>query len=265
MTYITSLALRRGSVTILAFILVLAAGIYTFISLPVEVLPRVQFPLMTVSVDYPNAGSEDVASAVTYPLEQHLNGLDNLDSIQSTSIEGTSILLLFYEYGSDMDRAQKELESRLSSLQLPDGSTAPEVGGIDPGSQPILQLSLTSDTLNLSDMSEIVDAQIEPALNSVEGIQLVSVTGVQKFDVVVEIDPSKLSSEAANPILNTPYQISVSQIAKALKDSNFSVPSGYLFDGSQMVSVRTTNYVNSIEGMKNIPLLIQEGETINLG
>ena len=67
MTYITGLALRRGPVTILAFVLILAAGLFTFVNLPVEVLPRVQFPLMTVNVDYPNAGSEEVLKDVTYP------------------------------------------------------------------------------------------------------------------------------------------------------------------------------------------------------
>ena len=265
MTYITGLALRRGPVTILAFVLVLAAGVFTFVNLPVEVLPRVQFPLMTVNVDYPNAGSEEVVKAVTYPLEQHLNGLDNLETIQSTSIEGTSILLLFYEYGSDMEEAQKELESRLVSIELPDGATVPEVGGIDPGSEPILQLSLTSEILDFAAMSDIVDAQIAPGLNSVEGVQLVSVAGVQEFQLLVQIEPSKLSGVEGNSLITIPYQISITEIAKALRESNFSVPSGFQFDGSQMISVRTSNEVNSIEEIKNIPLIILEEKVITLG
>ncbi len=265
MTYITGLALRRGPVTILAFVLILAAGLFTFVNLPVEVLPRVQFPLMTVNVDYPNAGSEEVLKDVTYPLEQHLNGLDNLETIQSTSIEGTSILLLFYEYGSNMEQAQKELESRLVSMELPDGTTRPEVGGIDPGSEPILQLSLTSDILDFAAMSAIVDAQIEPAVNSVEGVNLVSVAGVQEFQLLVQIDPTKLAALQENPLLKTPDQISISRIAKELRESNFSVPSGFQFDGSQMISVRTINYVDSIEEIQNIPLIILENEVINLG
>ncbi|MBM39413.1 MAG: hypothetical protein CL765_03710 [Chloroflexi bacterium] len=264
-TYITGLALRRGPVTILAFVLILAAGLFTFVNLPVEVLPRVQFPLMTVNVDYPNAGSEEVLKDVTYPLEQHLNGLDNLETIQSTSIEGTSILLLFYEYGSNMEQAQKELESRLVSMELPDGATRPEVGGIDPGSEPILQLSLTSDILDFAAMSAIVDAQIEPAVNSVEGVNLVSVAGVQEFQLLVQIDPTKLAALQENPLLKTPGQISISRIAKELRESNFSVPSGFQFDGSQMISVRTINYVDSIEEIQNIPLIILENEVINLG
>tara|TARA_B100000029_G_scaffold264528_1_gene260706 strand:+ start:2862 stop:5837 length:2976 start_codon:yes stop_codon:yes gene_type:complete len=220
---------------------------------------------MTVNVDYPNAGSEEVLKDVTYPLEQHLNGLDNLETIQSTSIEGTSILLLFYEYGSNMEQAQKELESRLVSMELPDGTTRPEVGGIDPGSEPILQLSLTSDILDFAAMSAIVDAQIEPAVNSVEGVNLVSVAGVQEFQLLVQIDPTKLAALQENPLLKTPDQISISRIAKELRESNFSVPSGFQFDGSQMISVRTINYVDSIEEIQNIPLIILENEVINLG
>ena len=130
MSYITDLALRRGSVTVLAFIIILGAGIFTFISLPVEVLPRVQFPLLTVNVDYLNAGSEEVVEAVTQPLEQHISGLGNLESIQSTSVEGKSILLLFYEYGSNMDQAKKDLEARLVSLELPDGATVQQTAAL---------------------------------------------------------------------------------------------------------------------------------------
>ena len=265
MTYITGLALRRGPVTILAFILVLAAGVFTFVSLPVEVLPRVQFPLMTVNVDYPNAGSEEVVKSVTYPLEQHLNGLDNLETIQSTSIEGASILLLFYEYGSNMEEAKKELESRLVSIELPDGATVPKVGGIDPGSEPILQLSLTSEVLDFTTMSDIVDSRIAPALNSVEGVEIVSVAGVQEFQLLVQIEPGKLIGTEGNSLIKTPYQISITQIAKALRESNFSVPSGFQFDGTQMISVRTSNELKSIEEIENIPLIILEDQIITLG
>ena len=76
MTYFTDLALKRASVTILAFLLVLGYGIFTFSQLPVEVLPRVQFPLLTVSAAYPNAGSEDVVQYVTEPLENQVSGLE---------------------------------------------------------------------------------------------------------------------------------------------------------------------------------------------
>ena len=140
-----------------------------------------------------------------------------------------------------MEEAQKELESRLVSIELPDGATVPEVGGIDPGSEPILQLSLTSEILDFAAMSDIVDAQIAPGLNSVEGVQLVSVAGVQEFQLLVQIEPSKLSGVEGNSLITIPYQISITEIAKALRESNFSVPSGFQFDGSQMISVRTSN------------------------
>ena len=103
MSFITDWALKRGPVTILAFVIVLAGGVATFRSLPVEVLPRVQFPLLLVSVPYQNAGAEDVVSDVTVPVEQLGSGLDGLKSVQSTSMEGVSTVLFSYQYGIDMD------------------------------------------------------------------------------------------------------------------------------------------------------------------
>ena len=254
MSYITDLALRRGSVTVLAFVIILAAGIFTFTSLPVEVLPRVQFPLLTVNVDYPNAGSEEVVQAITEPLEQHISGSGNLESIQSTSVEGKSILLLFYEYGSDMDQAKKDLETRLVSLELPDGASVPNVRGIDPGSEPILQLSLTWSEGDFSSLSNVAERQIEPSLNSVQGIQNVAVTGNQIFDLLVALDPDALAR----------FDILIPNVSKALGESNFSVPSGYLFDGTKMVSVRTSNSISSVEDVKQIPVGSTDGKVITL-
>ena len=123
MGWITNLALRRRSVTLLAIILVLAAGIFTYRTLPVELFPEIEFPLVTVTTFYPSANPDAVVGEVTAPIENVMAGLDGLESIQSVSSENRSIILANFEFGSDMTEAESAINAGISGITFPDGSS----------------------------------------------------------------------------------------------------------------------------------------------
>ena len=253
MTYFTDLALKRASVTILAFLLVLGYGIFTFSQLPVEVLPRVQFPLLTVSAAYPNAGSEDVVQYVTEPLENQVSGLEGLNSVQSITFEGSTLLLMFYDYGIDMDIAKKEVESRLVSMDLPSNVETPTVNKLDPGAQAVLEFSFITEG-DLNSLQEIVSKEIEPSISSIDGVSDVVISGIQKFDVNVNADTESL------------YQndISLDKISEIFDEMNFSMSSGFIFDGTGVVSLRTSHSVTTLEDLQNIAIGSRDGNPVLL-
>ncbi len=251
MSFITDWALKRGPVTILAFVIVLAGGVATFRSLPVEVLPRVQFPLLLVSVPYQNAGAEDVVSDVTVPVEQLGSGLDGLKSVQSTSMEGVSTVLFSYQYGIDMDVAKKDLESRITTLELPGESGKPNVFGIDPGNEPILRFSITTDG-ELGELSSFVRENIEPELLGVDGVSKVELSGDQDMDIMVRVNSEKMSK----------YDLTLTEIARRMKESNFSIPSGAVFDSGRMLTIRTSHFVTTLSDLTNLPIGSYKGSVI---
>ena len=128
MRFITGLALRRRSVTVLAVILVLAAGIFTYRTLPVELFPEIEFPLVTVVTFYPSANPEAVAEDVTAPIENAIKGIDGLDSLQSVSSENRSVILANFEFGVDMAEAENTIDSNVRGIQFPTGVIQPVVG-----------------------------------------------------------------------------------------------------------------------------------------
>ena len=250
MTYFTELALKRASVTILAFLLVLGYGIFTFSQLPVEVLPRVQFPLLTVSASYPNAGSEDVVQYVTEPLEKQVSGLEGLNSVQSITFEGSTLLLMFYDYGIDMDVAKKEVESRLVSMDLPGIMETPTVNKLDPGAQAVLEFSFITEG-DINSLQDIVSTQIEPSILGIDGVSDVVISGIQKFDVVVNADTESLFQN----------DISLDKISQIFEEMNFSMSSGFIFDGTGVVSLRTSHSVSTLQDLQNIAIGSKDGKS----
>ena len=253
MTYFTELALKRASVTILAFLLVLGYGIFTFSQLPVEVLPRVQFPLLTVSASYPNAGSEDVVQYVTEPLEKQVSGLEGLNSVQSITFEGSTLLLMFYDYGIDMDVAKKEVESRLVSMDLPGIMETPTVNKLDPGAQAVLEFSFITEG-DINSLQDIVSTQIEPSILGIDGVSDVVISGIQKFDVVVNADTESLFQN----------DISLDKISQIFEEMNFSMSSGFIFDGTGVVSLRTSHSVSTLQDLQNIAIGSKDGNPVLL-
>ena len=168
MDWITKTALNRRTVTILSIALVLAAGIFTYRTLPVELFPEVEFPLVTVTTFYPSANPEAVAKDVTGPIENIMAGLDGLESVQSFSSENRSIIVGTFEFGTDMDEVESNISSSVNGLSFPDGVSTPIVGRINPDSFPVLQLSVTGER-EIVELQEILDSRILPEISGVEG------------------------------------------------------------------------------------------------
>ena len=132
MTFITGLALRRSSVTILVILLVLVAGVFTYRNLQRELFPEIEFPNITIVTVFPSADPETVEREVTKPIEEVIDGTDGLKEIQSTSSENVSLVLATFEFGEDMEDAKRDGASASVSFRFTsrqdDGKTAFESG-----------------------------------------------------------------------------------------------------------------------------------------
>ena len=138
MSLLTALALSRRSVTILVIVMLLGAGLYTYRTLPVELFPEIEFPLVTIVTFYPSANPDAVVRDVTEPIESALAGMDGLENIQSTSSENLSLLLANFKFGTDIAEAARTISSRLSGLSFPSGVKEPRVARINQDEFPVM-------------------------------------------------------------------------------------------------------------------------------
>ena len=242
MEWITRTALNRRTVTVLAIILVLAAGIFTYRTLPVELFPEIEFPLVTVTTFYPSANPESVARDVTAPIENVMSGLDGLESVQSFSSENRSIILASFEFGTDMEKVEGNLNSSINGISFPDGVVEPIVGRINPDSFPVLQLSVTGER-ELVELQDILDSRIMPEISGVEGVFRVEVTGEVQQQAQIVVDPDRMRDKG----------VSLFQVSQALSENSVAFPGGAISDGGgQVLPIKTTSGYESLDDLRNL-------------
>ena len=242
MEWITKTALNRRTVTVLTIFLVLAAGIFTYRTLPVELFPEVEFPLVTVTTFYPSANPEAVVRDVSEPIENVMAGLDGLESVQSVSSENRSIILANFEFGTNMVDVENDINSSISGISFPDGVGDPIVGRINPDSFPVLQMSLTGDR-ELVELQDILDSTILPVISGVDGVFRVEVTGDIERQARIVADPDRMREKG----------VSLFQVSQALSDNSVAFPGGAISDGGgQILPIKTTSGYESLDDLRNL-------------
>ncbi len=254
MRFITGAAIRRPSVTLLGILILIAGGVFAYKSLHVELFPEIEFPLVTVNTVYMSAGPETVVRDVTAPVERAISGIAGLESVQSTSFEGNSLVLANFTYGTDMDEAENSINSALQSIAFPTSVDKPTVGRFNPSQFPVIQFSVISDEDTL-DLQQVVDAQILPAISGIDGIMLVQVAGKIERRVEVTVDPNRMAASG----------VSLFNVSSALSENNLTLPAGLVFEGSQAIIAKTTHTLNSVEGIEDLIVGATESGPVRLG
>ncbi len=261
MRFITAAALKRRTVTLLAVVILLAGGVFAYNSLQVELFPEIEFPLVTVNTSYPGADPQGVVQDVTFPIERAISGAEGLETVQSSSFEGNSIVLATFKFGTDMSSAESYIESAVSGLALPAGAESPDVGRFNPDQFPVLQFSVISDA-GVEDITEVVRSMILPELTGVEGILQTIVSGDVERQVRVSVDPDRMQATG----------IGLPQIAAALSDNNVILPAGLITGGGASVPVKTIHTLGSVDEIRTLvvgatpsgPVMLEDVATVVL-
>ena len=262
MHLITALAIKKRTITLLAVVLLLVGGVFTYNSLQVELFPEIEFPLVAVVTSYPSVDPEGVVEDVTSPIERAISGTQGLESIQSTSLEGNSIVLANFRFGTDMANAESNIESAVNGLSFPSGVNEPTVGRFSPEQAPVIQLGVVSDQ-GLSVLGPVVETQVVPRLSSIDGVLDVRVSGDSQRQVQVSVDPELMRAVG----------VSLPQISAALSENNVSpYRFGLILDAGQAVPVRTGHTLNSVEDIRNLvvglstsgPVILADVATVDL-
>ena len=254
MRFITGIAVRNRTVTVLAIIIVLTAGVTAYNSLRVELFPEIEFPLVTVTTAYPSANPDAVVRDVTAPIERAISGTAGLESVQSTTFEGNSLVLATFKYGTDMAAVEDHIASAVNDISFVNGVEDPTVGRFNPDQFPVIQFSVLSER-DAADLQGIVESRILPALSDVEGVLQIQATGEIERRVQITVDADRLAANG----------VSLFQISSALRENNVSLPAGAIFEGGQAVLAKTTHTFDSIDDLKGLVVGISESGPVLLG
>ncbi len=228
MSRLTRIALQNRSVVALAVVAVLVAGVFAAVSLKQELIPNLNFPYLTILTVDPGAAATDVERDVTTPIEQAIKSSAAIKTLQSYSNDGLSIIMAEYEFGTDMDQAQSELQASVARVQpmLPQGAQAPTVAKFDFGSTPVVQLAVTSE-LPARQLALLLNTRVVPELQAISGVEAVTLSGAQTEQLLIELRPEAMTNGAVAP----------EAIVGAIQGANLAVGAGSLDSGSLVVPV----------------------------
>ncbi len=213
----------RPVATALLMAAILLVGIVGYTQLPVSALPEVDYPTIQVLTFYPGASPNVMATTVTAPLERQFGELQGLSQMTSTSSGGTSVIVLQFNLTLAIDVAEEEVQSAINAAQslLPSILPAPPIySKTNPADAPVLTLAITSNSMPLSQVEDLVDTRLAPKISQLNGVGLVTISGGQKPAVRIQANPTALSS----------YGINMEDLRTALTEASVNAAKGN-FDG----------------------------------
>ena len=251
----SSVVNRPVLVTVVFSLLVLLGGYLAF-QLSVALFPEISPPIVVVSAAYPGSGPETVEKSVTKSLESTLINVSSLKKMTSTSSEGSSVIILQFAYGYNLDVATNDVRDKVSSVKasLPSGVKDPQIFKFDPNSQPILQIAVRGNR-SAEELRKIGENQVQTVLQRVAGVSEASVSGGRVQAVRVDVSQDRLDA----------YGLTLTTLSSALAQQNLELGGGKITEGTRNYSVRTVGEYQSVTEVAQTVVATRNGQVIHLG
>lgn len=236
-------AVKNPVGTSLIFIGVVLIGILFYRQLPIDLYPNIDLNIVSVMTTYSGAGAQDVEANVTRPLEDVLNTTEKLKEITSQSRDGLSMIMLEFDFGTDMNDVMNDVRDKVSLISgfLPDGTEDPIILKFSSDMIPVVVLSATAEESSDA-LYKILDEQVANPLNRISGVGTVSVGGAPKREIQINVVPARLEA----------YNMSLEQIAQVIAAENVNVPAGNFDIGSQTYMLRLEGEFKNSADLNNI-------------
>ncbi len=235
--FLTRISVNAPVFATMVMAALMVIGSYSFLRLPIEQLPDVDFPVVAVVVSYPGAAPEAVENDIIEPIEESVNTISGIDYIESTARAGEALVILFFEMEVDSATAIQEVRDRLGTIEaaFPDNANDPLLFKFDPAEQPIVSLAVSSPTMSLRDLTALTEDVIEPRLSAIQGVGRASVVGGVPRQLNVLVDPDRL----------TAFGVGVGEVTAALGQDNQDLPAGSIEQGLEVQSIQVEGRIEN--------------------
>ncbi|MDR1763144.1 MAG: efflux RND transporter permease subunit [Dysgonamonadaceae bacterium] len=248
-------AVKRPVMTALIFVAVAIIGLYSLTRLPIDLFPKIETNQISVITAYAGANADDIETNVTRPMEDALNSVENLKKITSQSRDNMSIVVLEFEYGTDINQATNDVRDKIDMVKssLPDEVSNPIIFKFSMDMIPVVIYSATA-TESVNALYKILDDKVANPLNRIEGVGAVSISGAPQRQVLVNVTPQKLEA----------YNLTVEQISSAIQSENLNVPAGTFDVGTSTYALRVEGEFKASEQLNKIIVGSYQGRNIYL-
>ncbi len=251
---LTKFALKRPVAILASLITLIFFGSTALLTTPLELMPSMSFPMLIITTAYPGAAPEEVDSLVSEIIEDVVSTTTGLKSLQSNSAENVSMVMMEFEYGTDMDQTNLDVQKKLNTIvnALPDDATDPTIMDIMADAGAVVQMSVlaTGDI----DILSYVKENIAPEFEKLNGVASVDIYGGDEKYLRVALDPNKLSQ----------YNLNMDNIIQMIAVADFSFPAGYVSNGNLDLTLRGGVEYTSPQQLAKMPITLNSGDIIQL-
>ncbi|MFW5973517.1 MAG: efflux RND transporter permease subunit, partial [Bacteroidota bacterium] len=249
-------SVHRPIATAMVCLVVIVLGSIAFTRLPIDLLPEVTFPSLTVSTSYQNVGPQEIEELITRPIEEAMSAISGVEEITSTSSEGSSSVRVAFTWGTDLDEAANEIRARIDRIRgrLPEDADSPTVFKFDLDQFPILILGISARSLDEVVLREFVDLQVKYRLERVAGVAAVDLRGGLQRQIQVNLDRDKLLA----------LGLSADRVTSILRQENLNRPAGKVEEGNSNIYLRTVGEFQQIEEVGAIVVAVRDSQPVYL-
>jgi HAE1 family hydrophobic/amphiphilic exporter-1 len=248
---VAKLAVFRPIAMSMVILFSLILGVVSARNMPVDLFPDLTFPVAAVMVTYDGASPEEVEKLLSSPIENVMGTIPNIESVSSVSRNGAALIIVSFTWGTDMDFASLQMREKIDSVSsnLPEEVSPPRVMRFNPSDLPIIQLALTTDRDDLTEAKKIVENEITPLLDSIEGVASVSIEGGLEKEIQIQTNSDTLNT----------YGLTLQRLKNILAAENLTIPSGSVEENKRSLPVRTTGELTTLSEIKKLKIPTNKG------
>lgn len=252
----TETSVKRPIATTMIYLIVVVLGIVGLRYLPIDLLPPIEFPRLSITVDYPNVGPEEIETIITDQIENAVAGVSNVDEVTSSSEEGRSRVSLSFTQNTNLDEAANDVRAALDRVRrsLPEEAESPTVRKFDPNDSPIFIVGAQSATRSLDELTQLLELDISKQLEQVPGVGAIDVWGGVYREILVNLKRDRLIASG----------LTATQVQSAIIAENNTLPGGNVRDGLTQLYVRTLGEFTNIDQIAETIITSVDGKPIRI-
>ena len=243
MQKLAEICVRRPVFATMIILSLVVVGLFSYNSLGVDLFPRIDLPTITVTVINPGASPQEIETEITDKVEGVVNTISGIDELRSTSVEGASQVFITFLLEKNADVAAQEVRNKVDLIvnDLPVTAKKPIVQKLDTDATPVLRVAVSAPR-SLKEVTDVADKQIKQRIESINGVGDVQIVGGRTREIEVWVDPDKMRA----------YNVTVAEVANAVKLQNMEVPGGRVDEGTRELTVRTMGRIVEPKEFNNL-------------
>ncbi|MEZ4972968.1 MAG: efflux RND transporter permease subunit [Cyclobacteriaceae bacterium] len=252
---LTEISIKRPSIIIVIFSVLMLGGLYCYSTLRYELLPPMEIPTLVITTPYPGAAPIEVEQSVTKKIEDVMSGLDRVKSVLAQSYEGVSVLQVEFTVGTDIESKEQEAQRKINNIlnTLPEDVESPSISKVSPSDRPILDLTVVGTT-SAQHLFDLVENEILPQIQQIEGIGETRLLGGQEREIQVKVNKNKLVH----------YGLSLSQVTNAINSANIDFPTGKVKSREDQITLRMMGKFSSVDQIGKLIITTANGGPVRV-